>query len=145
MSKRTKRVIVALGLCCFMLFGTAKAKAETLWFKFYFADDKTTTAYENTAKKADNEQNWYLTLNNYNVETGATNSTLSTTNIFGCKLHRTYSDNVDIYRTYKGYVTAKKIAYQTTVSKGDTMRLHGKKDNTSTSTKGLRVYGKYTP
>ena len=122
------------------------ANAETRWFKFKFTNDTDQKTYSVGASKADNEQRWYLTLVNYNVETGKEDSTLSSKNKFGCRLHRISggNDNVDIYRVHDSH-GSDNWAYQSTVHKNDVMKIKGKKDNSSSSTKNLKVYGKYTP
>lgn len=145
--KNVKKYVAALCSVCILGATTLTVNAETLWFNFRFTNVTTQELYDASASKADNEQNWYLTLVNYNIETGYADSTLSSTNKFGCKLHRVSggADNVDIYRVYNNHFTGKRIAYQNTVHKGDAMKIKAKKDNSSTSSAALRVYGKYTP
>ncbi len=143
--KKWKKVICLTSIICLMFSLSTTVHAETRWFRFLFTNDTMQEMYYPGASKADNEQNWYLTLVEYDIESGISNSTLASNNKFGCKLHRSYSDYVDIYRIYNSYVTAKRIPYQTTVYQGDVMNIKGKKDNSSTSSVSLQVYGKYTP
>lgn len=133
-------------MCALCLWGmmVTTASAETRWFKF--TDVTTQKTYSVAASKADNEQRWYLTLVDYNIETGERNSTLASNNVFGCRLHRVSggADNVDIYRKHNHYKEVR-YDYQSTVHKNDSMKIKGKKDDSSTSNTNLRVYGKYTP
>lgn len=146
---RKVKKVLSLALCALCIIGTISetASAETRWFRFKFTNDTDEKTYYLGADKADNEQKVHLTLLNYDIESGAVDATLSSKNKFGCKFHRVSggADNVDVYRIHTSYFTNKAWNYQSKVHKGDTMKIRGKKDNSSTSAKTLRVYGRYTP
>lgn len=102
---------------------------------------KNTSITSETAKyeKTDNDQKWYLSIDDTWL------STMSSSNIFGCKMHRVGNDSVDVYHTFSNYVKGYGINYADTVSKGDEMYLRAKKDSASTSTKKLYVTGRFAP
>lgn len=113
------------------------AKAAFHDFTFFFDDletQKNSTAYN----KSDNDQYWYMTINRVNT-------TMSQYNIFGCKMHRSSNDVVDVYHTFSNYVTEFPIKYKAQVYKNDLMHMTAKKDSASTSSNRLTIYGKFAP
>lgn len=138
-----KKFLCALSMTMLLGAGSVTASAANHNFSFSFSNT-TTTKYTSYYAKSDNSQYWYITLDKTNASTGVSN-TMSSSNIFGCKMHRSYSDSVDVYHTFSNYVTSYGIKYQTTVYKDDNMRLAGKKDNTSSSSATLRISGRIAP
>lgn len=113
------------------------AQADTYDFGFYFKD-VTTTEYTSINKKSDNDQYWYITFN-------SPYSTMNSKNIFGCKMHRSGNDNVDVYHTFTNHVIKYPIKYQVTVKENDAMYMAAKKDNSSLSSEALNVSGRFAP
>lgn len=70
---------------------------------------------------------------------------MSSRNIFGCKMHRTVNDGVDVYHTFSNYVKSYPITYTKAVSAGDYMYLGAKKDSASTSSATLNISGRFAP
>lgn len=110
---------------------------------FYFTNT-THTHYSTYEAKSDNESNWYLSLDESSSSL-ETESTLSSNNIFGFKMHRRTNDVVDVYHTLDHFVTSKRYSYKAPVKKNDEMRLAGKKDDSSTSNYDLRILGRFAP
>ncbi len=91
-------------------------------------------------KKTDNDGNWYISISK--------KSNLSEANIFGCRMHRDLGsdkDNVDYYHLISKKVKGYPFAYQSSVKKGQKMRMGYKKDSSSTTSKTLKVSGKFAP
>lgn len=138
-----KKFICAFSAMMILGVGSVTASATNHDFSFTFTNTST-TKYTSYYAKSDSDQFYVISLDTTNKNTGVKN-TMSASNIFGCKMHRSYSDNVDVYHTFSNYVTGYRIAYQVPVYKNDNMRLAGKKDTASTSSATLRISGRFAP
>lgn len=133
---------IALGLVC-MLLSTGTAFAANHDFSFSFSN-VTATQTTSSYAKSDNDQHWYLSLDTTNANTGVAN-TMSSANIFGCKMHRSSGTDSSTYHTFSNYVSSYPLDYTVSVASGDSMYLAGKKDNASTSSSTLRISGRFAP
>ncbi len=136
-SNNFARTIVCLTLLLVLFIPVAALASPNYSYNFAFTDR--VNHQEPYHEKGDTEQNWYFTL--YNSGT----SNVSSTNILGVKMNRTYDNYVDVYRTYTGRTLNKCIAYLSYVSESDTMFLGAKKDSDSTSYATLYANGAYNP
>lgn len=134
--------VILLALLC--LFGSYPVQAATgsHTFSFKFTDLKNYD-YPATWKKENTKNNYSITLNRSN---GVIPNTMSSTNIFGCKMKDlSIIPAADVYHTFSRYVSNYSITYQTTVYKNDRMQLAAKKDNKSSSGAKLRISGTIVP
>lgn len=139
--KKLKKSIVTLGIVGMLGIGSLTVQASNHSFSWSFGSTSGNISTDYYAK-SDNDANWYLSLDKKN---GSTSNTLSSKNIFGCKMHRSYSDSVDSYHLFSNYVSSYKISYKSTVGTGDNMKLTGKKDDSSTSSAALKISGRFCP
>ena len=146
--KKMKKAFVGCLMGTMLL--TSSVSAATHEFNFQFEDVTTTKDWKETWAKSDNENRWYITL----LESAGIlkKSTLSSSNIFGCRMRdMTVGPAVDSYHTFSNHVQSYPIEYirdsngNPIVGKGHAMRLRAKKDDSSTSSKALKVYGKCAP
>ena len=137
-NNKIMRTIIGLTLLVALLVPvTALATSPNYYYTFVFTDR--VNHQEAYHEKGDTEQRWYFTLYN----TGKSN--VSSTNILGVKMNRTYDNYVDVYRTYTRSVNNKAIDYRSYVSEDDVMFLGAKKDSDSTSYATLYANGAYNP
>lgn len=141
---KLKKVTIGAMACVCLLTTTIPACAKNYPYEFTLKNTAETIV-KSPVLKTDNEQTWYLTIDKVNAATGKSN-TLSSTNIFGCKMHKSGSKKaVDVYHTFSNYVSGYGMKYQKKVKKDSKMTLAGKKDSRSTSSKTLKVSGRYAP
>ncbi len=138
--KRIRKLLGMVCVCAMMLSMTAFAVNHDFEFEFKNLHNQQTGSYG----KSDNDQKWYISLDTVNSRTGRANN-MSSTNIFGCKMHRNYNDTVDTYHTFSNYVSAYPIGYSSTVYKNDVMHMVAKKDSNSTSSAYLNISGRFAP
>ena len=136
--KQMKRIIGLVCACTMMLSTTAFAANHDFEFKFDNLDHQQTASYA----KSDNDQNWYIS---FDTQNGAVRNNMSSANIFGCKMHRTKNDGVDVYHTFSNYVSRYPIKYSARVAKDDQMYMVAKKDSASTSVASLNISGRFAP
>lgn len=138
--KGIKKVLLAATACCVITSASVSAAGES--FEFIFEDLANYTYYKSW-EKGNTSQAYTITLNKYN---GLTKNTMSSTNIFGCRMKdMSIGPVVDVYHTYSNYVTNYPQAYIEHVSQGDEMKLGAKKDSDSTSSSVLRISGSIVP
>ncbi|MDO4337428.1 MAG: hypothetical protein Q4C91_04975 [Eubacteriales bacterium] len=144
----SKRTI--LGCALGMTILVTPVSAATHEFNFKFTDVYTTKDYDEVWAKSDNENSWYITL----LKSAGLlkNSNMSSTNIFGCRMRdMSVEPTVDVYHTFSNYISNYKINYlndsngNQIAKMGHAMRLRAKKDDSSTSSSALTVYGKCAP
>ncbi len=134
---RTMSVILTLSLLVAMFIPvTAMAASPNYPFKFEFynLDNQKDAPHQ----KGDNEQNWYVSLYNNEV------NTLSDFNILGLRMNRK-GYYVSDYHTFSRYVSGYRLPYTTRVSSTDTMIMGAKKDSSSTTSVALRISGQVNP
>ncbi|MBO5171208.1 MAG: hypothetical protein J6B70_10785 [Oscillospiraceae bacterium] len=137
-NNKIMRTIIGLTLLVALLVPvTAFAASPNYTYNFEFTDR--VNHQEAYHEKGDTEQVWVFTLYN----TGKSN--VSSTNILGVKMNRTSDNYVDVYRTYTGRTTNKRISYLSYVASDDVMFLGAKKDSDSTSYATLYANGAYNP
>ncbi len=139
---RKLKVFLAV-MCLAATVGTQTAFAANTPYSFTFSSINNVQNSANGTKD-DNDSNWYITLDRTNASTGVSN-TLSSSNIFGVKIHRTVSDTVGTYATFSNYVSSYGLKYASSVKTGDNMYLKGQKDDASTSSAALRISGRFAP
>lgn len=129
-------------MVCMVLFSVPVLAASSNKFSFEFTDLDNHTFPTTWLKE--NTVNYYLiTLNKKN---GLTQNTMSSSNIFGCRMKdMSIVPAADVYHTFSNYVSDWKINYQCTVSRGDVMALAAKKDSASTSGDSLKISGTVQP
>ena len=111
-------------------------------FEFKFTDFDN-HEYATTWTKENSANAYTITLNRYN---GTTKNTMSSTNIFGCRMKDlSVEPVVDVYHTFSNYVTDYPVGYTGKVYQGDRMRIRGKKDSASSSSKALNISGTVIP
>jgi hypothetical protein len=140
--RKIKVLAITLSLC--MIFSSATAFAANHDYYFIFNNEESSQTQAAYYQKSDNEQKWYISIDEYYNYT-TTKNTMSSFNIFACMLHRKYNDTVDTWHTFSNYVTSYGINYATPVYQYDEMRIEGKKHYQSTSTTQLRVSGRFAP
>ncbi|WP_099204724.1 hypothetical protein [Scatolibacter rhodanostii] len=127
--------LAAFGLGLMMVGSSAiGASAGNKEYSFYFKGFND-TKYSLYKPKDDDESNHYLTISSNNV---------STSNVFGYKMHRRTDDNVDYYHTTTNN-DKKTVSYTGSVKKYDRMRLAGQKDDKSKNSTVTTVKGKFCP
>ncbi len=142
--KKLKKLTIGAMACACLMTTTIPACAKNYPYEFTFKNTADTVT-KPWVKKTDNDQKWYLSIDKVNQETGK-NNTLSSTNIFGCKIHKKGSKkNVDVYHTFSNCVSGYGMKYKVKVKKNSQMALAAKKDSASTSSKTLKVSGRYAP
>lgn len=134
MSKKIKKMVLAVCICAMMVSGSAFAANHSFSFRFTDLNNQNTQSYA----KSDNSNKWYISLD-------AAGNNMSASNIFGCRMHRTNNDGVDSYHTFSNYVSSYGITYTAAVAAGDNMYLAAKKDSASTSTAALNISGRFAP
>lgn len=138
-NNKIMRTIIGLTLLVALLVPVTALAANPgdHFYNFKFTDR--VNHQEPHYEKGDTEQRWYFTLYN----TGKSN--VSSTNILGVKMNRTYNNYVDVYRTYTRSTNNKAIDYLSYVNNDDIMFLGAKKDSDSTSYATLYANGAYNP
>lgn len=137
--------IMAMFLCAILTLAVAVpalAGYGNTEFTYTFTDDTTTVGLA-TAQKNDNQQYWFLTLKS--VSSTSTTTGPSSTNIFGGrpKVGSTFGSS---YYIWTGPVSSKQYRYtENLVTQHTTVTFRGKKDNTSSSSKNLKVVGVFCP
>lgn len=120
----------------------------TVPYHFTFSDE-VTVKQGPFAQKNDSEQNWYVSLHDYNTEYGVYN-TVSNSNLLGIRLKKLGNidgydhNNIGGYHLHWGtnnYMHPY-LYYATTDM---TFYMNAKKDDTSTSTATLYASGNFTP
>jgi hypothetical protein len=145
LGKKVKKIVALLCLFSLLDTGVMTVQAGSHFYQFEFEDDVNDQSTKYYAK-SDHDQFWYISLKKTAPSIIAPKkNTLSSTNIFGCKMHREKDDNVDRYHTFSNYIDSYPIEYRNKVRAADKMRLTGKKDNTSTSTKSFKISGFFAP
>ncbi|GAA4654307.1 hypothetical protein GCM10023142_14450 [Anaerocolumna aminovalerica] len=144
MKLKKKIKILILSLCFCTMFSSSIIFAANHDFYFTFDSKDSSQVQAAYYQKSDNEQKWYITIDEYYKNT-TTKNTMSSSNVFACTMRRRYNDNVDRWHTFSNYVSSYGIDYATKVSQYDEMRIEGKKDSTSSSTSQLRVSGRFAP
>lgn len=135
------RVLISVLCLATMVFSSqALATSHDIYFRF----TDLTNQYSATYGKSDSDQNWYLSLDEYNDST-LIHSTLSSTNILGCRMRASSGATVDVYHTFSNYVKNYSMTYTATVSSGQSMYLAAKQDSTSTSDQYLVISGHFAP
>lgn len=135
--KKVKKIVALLCLLSLFDTGVMTVHAASHYYEFEFKND-TINKNSETHNKTDLDQHWY-------ISTHESGSNLSSTNIFGVRIHKEKSDNIDRYHTFSQYVDSYPMSYSVEVHTNDAMFLTGKKDNASTSTKNLKVNGRFAP
>jgi hypothetical protein len=143
--KNVKKAIVLVCLLSLFDTGVMTVHARNYPYKFKFEDD-VNPQHTDYFAKSDHDSFWYISTKKYDYDTfPKKKNTLSSTNIFGCRMHRDKNDNVDGYHTFSNYIDSYPIEYRNKVRAGDNMRLFGKKDDSSTSSKALKISGWFAP
>ncbi len=132
----TKKIIIAVATLFTLGLITSipvMAVTESYNWTFYSANGYLST---NSGYKNDNEQNYYLTINNGNI---------SATNIFGTRIRRASDDaTMSPYALHNSYETSAKYWYTSTVNTSTLYYMRGKKDDSSTASTQLNVSGRVT-
>jgi hypothetical protein len=99
-----------------------------------------TTATQNTSsyKKADDDQDWYISIY-------LSGSNMSDTNTFGAKTHKSSGSSTSTWHTFSNYVSGYALDYTVTVSSNDYIYMECRKNSSSTSTANLNVNGQWCP
>lgn len=140
--KKLQRIVSAL-LLVVMALGSMTAMAANHDFSFTFRNLSNQTT-ENM-NKSDDEQNWYVSLDTKNKDTGVAN-TMSDTNILGLRMNSdTTRSYVSKYHTFSNYVTSYKLAYTSEVTTSTDLYMGAKKDSSSTSSATLTISGRVCP
>lgn len=136
-----KKTAIALSIISALALPVS-VSAETKTFEF--SSSSVSGTYQNLAvgSKADEEPNWYITLNKKN---GSAANTLGTNNRFECRISDDRRKSASTAHTFSTYVQRKHFSYTVDVYPRHRSTLKGRKWPNSTSTKTLKISGRFTP
>lgn len=141
--KKIKKVTaVTMGAMVLTLSISSNIFAATEDIGFVFANTSQ-SADTDYCSKGSTSSIWSITLDK--PISGMESMYVSSTKIFGCRIRKSSdSTSLSAYYTFSSFGTKTKN-YYSTVTKGTSVFLRGKKDDSSSSSSGLIVVGTVTP
>ena len=136
-----KKAAIALSIMSALALPVS-VSAETKTFEF--SSSSVSGTYQNltSGSKADEEPNWYITLNKKN---GSVANTLGANNQFECRISDGRGKSASTAHRFSTYVQRKHYSYTVDVYPRHRSTLKGRKWPNSTSTKTLKISGRFTP